>query len=119
MANGYGVNKNMAIEFIQFLRPNGKQKFIYAERSEKVEALASDIKKLGYQFEIEELSNGMIYMEVASIKDENVVASELCNNGVGVPIAIDQLIRKASIRLRIYEKERINEEDRNRNVSIH
>jgi hypothetical protein len=81
-----------AIEFTQYLRPDGRQRKVYVERSEDVTNKAEAIQGWGYCFECEELMTGMVSFTISD--GEQDVAIELCPNGPEVPETIDRLIEE-------------------------
>lgn len=88
----------MSIPFTQFLRPHGKQQRIYIDCEPEIEAMAKDILKHGYEFEIEELQTGQISMEILKHKpdaDPEVIAGEICPNGPPVVENVAKMIREA------------------------
>lgn len=85
----------MSIQFIQFLRPNGRRKPVLVDRPEEVESLAEELESQGYQFEIEVLTTGQIHMTVSDPVEGLDHVSRVCENGPPVPQSVDSLIREA------------------------
>lgn len=99
------------IPFIQYLRPHGEQRPVTVKRSPEIEDLAWAIIRAGHRFEIEELTTGEVSMEI--VRDvptpdvEDSIAILICANGptkediLGVPEAIDRLVREAAETLKL------------------
>lgn len=86
------------IVFTQYLRPNGRTRTIWIERSPEVVAMAKTLTEAGYRFEAEELTTGHVSLTVerpTDPDDEGPIAHELGMNGPGVPAMVDTLIRDA------------------------
>jgi hypothetical protein len=85
------------IEFTQYLRPDGRTRKIYIERSEPIVQMARVIQAEGYCFECEELMTGMVSLTISD--GEQDVAIEVCQNGPEVVEAVDRMIKEwASIQ---------------------
>lgn len=92
------------ILFTQYLRPNGRRKDVWVERSPEVAATAAKIKAAGYHFDIEELMTGHVSMTVepnTPDKDgeDAPIAHVLCSNGPPVLEAVDKLVADAAAHL--------------------
>jgi len=92
------------IRFTQFLRPDGRRRETAIQRSPAIETLAAALVLVGAQFEIEELQNGVVSMEILlGVDDEGeprTLAHELCRNGPSVPDMVDTLVQRAHLRMR-------------------
>jgi hypothetical protein len=80
------------IEFTQYLRPTGRPRKVWIERSEPIAQKAQAIQAMGYSFECEELVTGMVSLTISD--GEQDVAIELCQNGPEVPATVDRLIEE-------------------------
>lgn len=88
----------MAIEFIQFMRPDGRQRLQYINMEPEVEAKAKQITDAGYRFEIEMLATGHVSATIADPRiDEDVKYASIVPNGPRVPEAIKQMILEFQI----------------------
>lgn len=88
----------MSIPFTQFLLPDGRQQHIHIACEPDLEAMAVEILKAGYVFEIEMLQTGQISMEVIKRKpddDAEVIAGEICENGPPVIEAVAKMVKEA------------------------
>jgi hypothetical protein len=85
----------MSIEFTQYLRPAGKPRPMLIDRPVQIETKASCLKHLGYRFDIEELTDGKIFMEVSHPMDDQAISNRVCKNNAEVATAVDSLIREA------------------------
>ena len=83
----------MAIEFTQYLRPDGRTTAISIERPDHIEAMADAFVATGGRFEIEMLRDGTVSMTAE--RDDDLIAIRLCPNGPAVPITVDELVRAA------------------------
>jgi DNA-binding IclR family transcriptional regulator len=87
----------MPIPFTQYLRPNGERRQVTIVRSPEIEALAQEIRAKGYNFECEELNNGIVSFTVVSPHDdEGDICIVLVPNGPRVPAAVDDLVRRVT-----------------------
>lgn len=78
------------IPFTQYLLPNGERKPIKINRPFAIQAKARDIMALGYRFEAEILTDGMVSLTIAGKNTD--VGIMICTNGPAVPEAVDKLI---------------------------
>jgi len=94
----------MLIPFIQYLRPNGHKTNI----SIKVDQITGDMAKklinVGARFEVEELSTGMVSLEVINTNvDEDdlmfCLSGQLVPNGPGMKKAVVELVKQAHMRM--------------------
>jgi hypothetical protein len=88
----------LSIPFTQFLRPHGRQQHIHIACEPDLEAMAMEIIKRGYVFEIEMLQTGQISMEILKHKpddDPEVIAGEICVNGPPVVENVAKMVREA------------------------
>lgn len=89
------------VPFTQFLRPDGRQRPVWIERSAEIAALARQLLAAGHQFEIEELMDHTVSMTVEAVdQNDPPIAIELCPNGPAVPNAVDRLIQAAASKVR-------------------
>jgi len=85
----------MAIEFTQYLRPDGRKRTVEIDRSLEVEALAAAFVTAGGWYECEELTTGHVSLTACFVvddEDQNVVI-ELCANGPEVSEHVDKLVK--------------------------
>jgi len=83
------------IPFTQFLRPHGERRQVGIARPTEIAEKAEIVRSRGFSFEIEELTNGLISMEVLNRTTEVVLANEVCTNGPDVPIRVDKMVNDA------------------------
>lgn len=88
------------VPFTQYLRPNGRKRLIWVERSPEIAAEARRVRNAGYHFDIEELRDGTVSMTVEPNSpnadgDDAPIAMELCPNGPAVPSTVDRLVAAA------------------------
>ena len=87
------------MNFTQYLRPDGRKRFVTIERSGDVEAMAERLVKIGARFEVEQLTTGEVSLECILQTDEpQILSSAICANGPGVPEAVDKLVEDAYTR---------------------
>jgi hypothetical protein len=87
------------IEFVQFMRPDGRQVTNTIERPPEIEAKAGAIVGRGLRFEAEVLLDGTVSFTVSDGEED--IDIELAQNGPEVPLAVDRLIErvhKAKVR---------------------
>lgn len=92
------------IVFTQYLRPDGRQRTVWVERSPEIVALATRIIASGYHFDIEELADRTVSMTCEpnapdADGEDQPIAMELVPNGPAVLDAVDRLIRAADAAL--------------------
>jgi len=88
------------IKFTQFLRPNGRREEVTIAREEHIEKYAESLAAVGCRFECEELMTGMVSLTVEHDSLEDIaLAHEICQNGPGVPAAVDRLFISAIKKL--------------------
>lgn len=78
------------MQFTQYLRPNGKKQPVVIDRPEDIEIKVKEIEELGYKFEIEVLSTGIVHMDCCDSNEQ--IYSELCNNGPTIVDYVDNLV---------------------------
>lgn len=83
----------MAIEFTQFIFPNGRRTLVEIDRPFEIETMALHLMSLGFKFEIEN-DNNSIWMSCINHHTEEVV-DRICSNGLEVPIKIDEMVTEA------------------------
>jgi hypothetical protein len=82
------------VYFTQFLFSDGRVRSDYIEMSNEISALAEELRKEGWSFEIECFpGTGLIHADVCD--DEEPIADETCKNGPEVPAMIERLVRSA------------------------
>ena len=81
------------MKFVQFLRPDGRQRDVFVDRSEEIERKAAELVAGGCRFEIEELRTGKINMD-CTLNGE-VLGGGLCDNGPSVLETVDRLVTKS------------------------
>lgn len=82
----------MAIEFTQYLLPDGRRTTSEIERGAEVEAKAREIIDAGYRFECEVLRTGHVSLTIADPREEEDVAIVVVPNGPGIGEAVDKLV---------------------------
>jgi hypothetical protein len=88
----------MSIPFTQYLRPDGRKAFVTIDMPAEVEAVANELIKNGYHFDVEELQTGVVSMTCE--KSDDVISIQLCSNGPEVVEAVTKLVRTADERHR-------------------
>ena len=90
-------DNTMAIEFTQFLLPNGQRKTVLIERPSEIEALADKFIAGGGWFECEVLTTGQVSLTACMNRDDgdNDLEIEVVNNGPDVVDAVDRLVQRA------------------------
>lgn len=81
-----------AIQFTQFMRPDGRPVPVSIDRPDDIAAKAAEITKRGYRFECEHLSDGHVSLTITD--DDGDADIELAPNGPDVPAAVDRLITR-------------------------
>ncbi len=82
----------MAIEFTQYMLPDGRTKQIHIDRPSDIEEKARAITNAGFHFECEFLTTGEISFTIADREKQDDVALEFSENGPEVLDAVDKLI---------------------------
>lgn len=78
------------VRFIQYLRPDGRKKYVEVDLDDEVADKASEIWNKGFILAIEELSDGDIHM---SIEGQNRdYGNRICQNGPDVLTAASEMI---------------------------
>lgn len=88
----------MAIEFTQFLLPNGRREPVSIERPAEIEALACKFTTDGGWFECEVLTTGHVSLTACMNRDsgDNDIAIEVVRNAPGlIGEAVDRLVARA------------------------
>jgi hypothetical protein len=83
----------VSIEFIQHLFPDGQKSPQHIVRPIEIEVMANQLKKQGFQFEIEN-DRGQIWMTIIKHKSELYVDA-WCKDGPDVPVKVDWLVTEA------------------------
>ena len=87
----------MSIEFTHITHSKGKNTQHFIDRSEAIEDLANELVSLGYEFIMEDLTNGVIKLAVRRDKHDFVHA--LFRNGPEITKSIDKLVKRAAKEL--------------------
>jgi hypothetical protein len=81
----------MAINFIQYMRPDGRQHATFINRSPEIEKMAIEIEDgIPGNFACEVLMSGHVSLTYETADDDLDI--EVCKNCVGVGDAVDRLI---------------------------
>ncbi len=80
----------MKIEFIQYLRPDGRKTLAYTEIPDKHQDRVTAIRKAGYRFEMELLKTNDVSLTISDDEDDWVCI--VVPNGPLVLPAIEELI---------------------------
>lgn len=86
-----------AINFTQFMRPNGRPVNVSIDRPKHIANLAERLIQCGYGFECEHLSTGHVSLTIVDEKGDQDI--EVVNNGPDVPRAIDRMIERFAKRV--------------------
>lgn len=94
----------MNIPFTQFVPPNGRRVACTIDRPEPIALKAKDLLALGYRFETELLSVGVVSMTVEypeghELAGEEAFVHRLVPNGPTVPDEVDAMILEAHERV--------------------
>ncbi|NIN00508.1 MAG: hypothetical protein GTO24_21220 [candidate division Zixibacteria bacterium] len=87
----------MAIQFTQFLLPDGRRRTVEIDMSEEVEAKAKTIVGQGYSFEIEILTTGLVHMDCNN--GEDVLSNAICENGPEIIECVEKIVNESYERL--------------------
>lgn len=93
------------IDFIQYLRPDGRRAVVSIDRPEPVFIKAQFIRQHGFRFECETLATGQVSLTVSD--DDGDYAFEIVENGPGVPEAVDRLILEFDVPKGIKQREKM------------
>jgi hypothetical protein len=85
------------VYFTQFLFPDGRLRSDHIDMPDDVAALAEELRKAGWSFEIECFPDTQV-VHADCCDDEAPIASAMRPNGPEVPEMIEQLIRSAHER---------------------
>lgn len=91
----------MAIEFTQYLLPNGRQKKIEIDMPEDIETKARSLQEKDCYFDAEVLTTGLVSFTCMKngYQDDDCVSIELSENGPAVLDAVSNLINTAYERV--------------------
>lgn len=78
------------ISFTQYLLPRGERRAVKIHRPFAIQMKANEISKLGYKFECEILTNGMVSLTIAGKNTD--VGIQIVPNGQDVLGAVDRLV---------------------------
>lgn len=84
-----------AIQFTQYMRPDGRAVPVWIERPAEIAAKAEAIVARGLCFECEQLATGDVSLTITD-PDEGDVDIEVVPNGPEVPAAVDRLVLRQS-----------------------
>jgi len=84
-----------AINFTQYLRPDGRREIVSIDRPTEIVELAGVIAAAGFRFECEVLTTGDCSFTISD--DYQDYDIRLCPNGPRVPDTVDELIREFDI----------------------
>jgi hypothetical protein len=91
----------MPIPFTQYLLPDGRRVPVSIDVEPDIQALAEELMSAGHRFECEMLRTGEVSFTVtAKEKDEPDIAIEVCANGPQVLVAVDNLVKKAHMKMK-------------------
>jgi len=88
----------MTIYATQFHLPDGRRSTIGIDRPEAIEKLAEELVSVGYRFEAEVLTTGLVHIDVCD--DEDVLAMFVSNNDSSVLVEFDALVQRAHAALK-------------------
>lgn len=83
------------VRFIQFLRPNARQRDIMMPCPEAIAEMAEWLWAEGYRLTAESLPTGQVSLIVDCPKEGRDVVAELCVNGPGLEAKAARLIERA------------------------
>jgi hypothetical protein len=86
------------MNFIQYLRPDGRKKEVSIACSPEIEAKAAQVAAWGGEFEVEVLTTGDVSLtcEYDDAEGERQsLAHEVCQNGPEVPKVVKRLVETA------------------------
>jgi hypothetical protein len=85
------------IPFTQYLRPDGRKRYVDIDMPAPIEHLALQFIEAGGRYEIEELRTGEVSLTaVFNVDDEDRdIAREICSNGPPVVHAVALIVRKS------------------------
>lgn len=102
----------MPISFTQYLLPHGRRSPIAINVEPDIQALAEELMSAGHRFECEILRTGDVSFTVtAKEKDEPDIAIEVCPNGPQVPLAVDNLVKKAHAKMKENDVKSLSSKD--------
>ncbi len=86
----------MAIPFVQFMRPDGKQLKRLIDRPKEIEREALQLIVWGFRFTLESLPGGNVMIDCEDPRDiDTPLYSEVVENGPQVPYAVDRVVTRA------------------------
>ena len=86
----------MTIPFTQYLLPAGQRRPTSIDMPLEVEKLAHELIAAGFHFDIEILMTGMISMTCE--KEDDCIAIAVSENGPGIEVHVESLVRNAHAR---------------------
>ncbi len=84
----------IAVQFTQYLRPDGRTKLITLSVADDLFANVEAIKNIGARLECEVLMNGIVSLTICDPDEGDDFDIRLTANGPDVPKAVDDLIRQ-------------------------
>lgn len=97
----------MSVEFIQYLRPDGRKEQIYIDLGPEYDVIAKQIKNDGYTLEAEVLMTGQVSFTITA--PECDLWHRICSNGPVVLDTVRQLLdayskQEALDRIKAFEE---------------
>ena len=92
-----------SIDFIQYLRPDGRTRIVWIDRPDHIAAMATSLKRQGLRLECEVLRTEECRFIISD--GEMDLDEDICPNGEDVPDTVDRLIE------RVYNLTRVKEGD--------
>lgn len=84
----------MAIQFTEYMLPDGRTRPQWIDRPNDIEMKANALIMLGFRFEIEVLTSGMVSAEIRSSDRERLVVNCIAPNGPGLEVGLDRMIER-------------------------
>ena len=91
------IEKHMNVEFIQFMRPNGRKTMISIDVADDLTDHVRMIHAAHLHLTAEVLQTQEISLCIED-SERGDFACQVCSNGPEVPLAVDKLIRSFSVR---------------------
>jgi hypothetical protein len=81
-----------AIEFTQFIPPRGRREQVFIDMPDAISAKAQEIIAAGYEFQCEVIAGNTCSFTITDDDADHDI--EFCQNGSGVPAAIEKMITR-------------------------